>query len=54
MSHLFEEIDCCLTPIGEQSLLRRRRELKLGDEFIMISLFTTASRRRSRRSGLSR
>ncbi|MEH0549017.1 spermidine synthase [Streptomyces sp. B21-105] len=45
----FEEIDWQPTPIGEISLRRRRHpvsgddvyEVKLGDEFLMSSLFTT-------------
>ncbi|WP_405976338.1 spermidine synthase [Streptomyces sp. NBC_00988] len=45
----FEEIDWQQTPIGEISLRRRRHpvsgddvyEVKLGDEFLMSSLFTT-------------
>jgi spermidine synthase len=45
----FEEIDWRPTPIGEISLRRRRHpvsgddvyEVKLGDEFLMSSLFTT-------------
>lgn len=48
MSLRFEEIDWQPTPIGEISLRRRRRpvsgddvyEVKLGDEFLMSSLFT--------------
>jgi spermidine synthase len=50
MSLRFEEIDWRPTPIGEISLRRRRDpvsgddvyEVKLGDEFLMSSLFTTA------------
>ncbi|MEU6578655.1 spermidine synthase [Streptomyces sp. NPDC046805] len=49
MSLRFEEIDWQPTPIGEISLRRRRDpvsdddvyEVKLGDEFLMSSLFTT-------------
>ncbi|CAM5289060.1 polyamine aminopropyltransferase [Streptomyces canus] len=49
MSLRFEEIDWQPTPIGEISLRRRRHpvsgddvyEVKLGDEFLMSSLFTT-------------
>ncbi|MFF6914245.1 spermidine synthase [Streptomyces sp. NPDC012466] len=49
MSARFEEIDWQPTPIGEISLRRRRDpvsgddvyEVKLGDEFLMSSLFTT-------------
>ena len=48
MSLLFEELDYRDTPIGEISLRRRRElrldvdvlEIKLGDEFLMSSLFT--------------
>ncbi|MFG2473105.1 spermidine synthase [Streptomyces canus] len=48
MSRRFEEIDWQPTPIGEISLRRRRHpvsgddvyEVKLGDEFLMSSLFT--------------
>ena len=48
MSALFEEIDFQPTPIGDISLRRRRLlsldrdvfEVKLGDEFLMSSLFT--------------
>ncbi len=50
MSARFEELDWSLTPIGEVSLRRRRDpasgndifEVKLGDEFLMSSLFTVA------------
>lgn len=50
MSHLFEEIDYSITPIGALSLRRRRElrlgvdvfEIKLGDEFLMTSLFTAS------------
>jgi hypothetical protein len=46
----FEELDRSPTPIGEVSLRRRRApgscvdifEVKLGDEFLMSSLFTVA------------
>lgn len=48
MSKLFEELDYRPTPIGALSLRRRRElrlgvdviEIKLGDEFLMSSLFT--------------
>lgn len=50
MSRLFEELDFQPTPIGELSLRRRREpslgvdvfEIKLGDEFLMSSLFTAS------------
>lgn len=50
MSALFEELDYRLTPIGALSLRRRRElsqgidvfEIKLGDEFLMSSLFTAS------------
>lgn len=51
MSLMFEEIDSQTTPIGEISLRRRRLpafgdrdiyEVKLGDEFLMSSLFVDA------------
>ncbi|CCG02051.1 SAM-dependent methyltransferase [Blastococcus saxobsidens] len=50
MSARFEELDWAATPIGEVSLRRRRApdgdvdifEVKLGDEFLMSSLFTVA------------
>lgn len=50
MSARFEEIDRQSTPIGEISVRRRREptlhvdvyEVKLGDEFLMSSLFTVA------------
>lgn len=50
MSLLFEELDYRSTPIGELSLRRRRElrldidvfEIKLGDEFLMSSLFTVS------------
>ena len=50
MSALFEEIDRRTTPIGEISVRRRLEptlqidvyEVKLGDEFLMSSLFTVA------------
>ena len=50
MSARFEELDWSPTPIGEVSLRRRRDpvtgvdifEAKLGDEFLMSSLFTVA------------
>jgi spermidine synthase len=50
MSIYFEELDYRLTPIGALSLRRRRElslgvdvfEIKLGDEFLMSSLFTAS------------
>ncbi|MGJ3263081.1 MAG: spermidine synthase [Salinarimonas sp.] len=50
MSALFEELDWSPTPIGPVSLRRRRDlhtgadvfEVKLGDEFLMSSLFTAS------------
>ncbi len=50
MSALFEELDYRDTPIGALSLRRRRNltldvdvfEIKLGDEFLMSSLFTAS------------
>ncbi|MFA5883318.1 MAG: spermidine synthase [Acidimicrobiia bacterium] len=50
MSALFEEIDRQMTPIGEISVRRRLEptlqidvyEVKLGDEFLMSSLFTVS------------
>jgi len=50
VSRLFEELDYRATPIGELSLRRRRElsldvevyEIKLGDEFLMSSLFTAS------------
>lgn len=50
MSALFEELDYRPTPIGALSLRRRRMpsadvdvfEIKLGDEFLMSSLFTAS------------
>src|SRR5471032_1026615 len=50
MSLYFEELDYRLTPIGALSLRRRRElslgvdvfEIKLGDEFLMSSLFTAS------------
>ena len=49
MSLRFEELDWRPTPIGEVSLRRRDPgncidifEVKLGDEFLMSSLFTVA------------
>lgn len=50
MSTLFEELDYAVTPIGAISLRRRRDlrldldvyEIKLGDEFLMTSLFTAS------------
>src|SRR6266404_9011581 len=50
MSLSFEELDFRPTPMGVLSLRRRRRpssdidiyEIKLGDEFLMSSQFTTA------------
>jgi spermidine synthase len=50
MSLLFEELDYRITPIGALSLRRRRElslgvdvfEIKLGEEFLMSSLFTVS------------
>ncbi len=50
MSAAFEELDYRVTPIGALSLRRRRElrlgvdvfEIKLGDEFLMSSLFTAS------------
>ena len=50
MSTRFEELDWCPTPIGVLSLRRRKAlgseidvyEIKLGEEFLMSSLFTVA------------
>jgi spermidine synthase len=50
MSARFEELDWCPTSIGDVSLRRRRDpvtqedvfEVKLGDEFLMSSMFTVA------------
>ena len=50
MSLLFEELDYRPTPIGALSLRRRRElklgvdvfEIKLGEEFLMSSLFTAS------------
>ena len=51
MTFEFEELDCQITPLGEISLRRRAEprlggeilyEVKLGDEFLMSSLFTSA------------
>lgn len=50
MSANFEELDYCPTPIGALSLRRRRDlkldaevfEIKLGDEYLMSSLFTVS------------
>jgi len=50
MSRLFEELDYRPTPIGTLSLRRRREltldvdvfEIKLGDDFLMSSLFTAS------------
>ncbi|MDH3527661.1 MAG: spermidine synthase, partial [Gammaproteobacteria bacterium] len=51
MTHEFEELDYQKTPLGEISLRRREEprldgkilyEVKLGDEFLMSSLFTNA------------
>ena len=51
MSHLFEELDYQKTPLGDISLRRRSDpklggkvlyEVKLGEEFLMSSLFTEA------------
>ena len=52
MSSLFEELDYSLTPIGPISLRRRRElslgvdvfEIKLGEEFLMSSLFTASEK----------
>ena len=60
MSAFFEELDYRPTPIGALSLRRRREpslgvdvfEIKLGDEFLMSSLFT-ASEVALARSGLA-
>jgi spermidine synthase len=54
----FEELDWSPTPIGEVSLRRRRDpgscldifEVKLGDEFLMSSLFTAAETELARRA----
>src|SRR5438876_1292049 len=51
MSLYFEELDYRLTPIGALSLRRRRElslgidvfEIKLGDEYLMSSLFTASA-----------
>ena len=53
MSPLFEELDYQPTPIGTLSLRRRRElslgvdvfEIKLGDEYLMSSLFTASENR---------
>jgi hypothetical protein len=53
MSLYFEELDYRPTPIGALSLRRRRElslgvdvfEIKLGDEYLMSSLFTASERR---------
>ncbi|WP_315982639.1 hypothetical protein [Aliamphritea spongicola] len=51
MSLLFKEIDCQPSPLGNISLRRRRLpafsdrdiyEVKLGDEFLMSSMFVEA------------
>lgn len=50
MSLMFEELDYRLTPLGALSLRRRREpkldvdvfEVKLGDDYLMSSLFTTS------------
>jgi spermidine synthase len=50
MASDFEELDYCHTPIGELSLRRRKQvslgvdvfEVKLGDDFLMSSLFTAS------------
>ena len=50
MNLLFEELDYAVTPIGAISLRRRRDlkldldvyEIKLGEEFLMSSLFTAS------------
>ncbi len=52
MSSLFQELDFRSTPIGDLSLRRRRQqslgaevyEIKLGDEYLMSSLFTASER----------
>jgi spermidine synthase len=56
VSARFEELDWATTPIGEVSLRRRREpvtdadvyEVKLGDEFLMSSLFTAAEEEMAR------
>ncbi|HET6432911.1 hypothetical protein [Dyella sp.] len=56
MDPLFEELDYCPTPIGPVSLRRRLEltvkqviyEVKLGDEFLMSSLFTASEEALSR------
>lgn len=62
MSLKFEELDCRVTPIGELSLRRRRMfqfgdrdiyEVKLGDEYLMSSLFYEAEHQLSK-LGLAR
>ncbi|WP_404381485.1 hypothetical protein [Caenispirillum salinarum] len=53
MGRLFEELDYQPTPIGALSLRRRREltldvdvfEIKLGDEFLMSSLFMVSGDR---------
>lgn len=58
MSARFEELDWSHTPIGEVSLRRRRDpvtgvdifEVKLGEEFLMSSLFTVAEIEVARRA----
>jgi spermidine synthase len=58
VSARFEELDWSPTPIGEVSLRRRRDpvtgveifEVKLGDEFLMSSLFTVAEIEVARRA----
>ena len=54
MSQVFEELDFQSTPLGDISLRRRSEpmledtivyEIKLGEEFLMSSLFTEAERR---------
>ena len=50
MNRMFEELDYRPTPIGALSLRRRREltldtdvyEIKLGEEFLMSSLFTAS------------
>jgi spermidine synthase len=50
MSKLFEELDYCVTPMGALSLRRRTElalgidiyEVKLGDDYLMSSLFTAS------------
>lgn len=52
MATNFEELDYCLTSIGPVSLRRRRLlaldveiyEVKLGDDYLMSSMFTAGER----------